>query len=307
MLQIIKISLLLLIFSISTVYGKNITPNEVYSQVSLIDDELHSILSHYNIKYNDDKINKSSKIDIDLKPRNVWQKSYEIMIKINILRDTHKLPRIQPVNMSPVLHLHPDAVYEQTQRILTELRIFKFRMNIPRNSFHTKKFINKKPLDVFIGLDKISRLLDLLYKGGLTPSFVFAENMKVYDDISLILSFLEIEDNTIPRFKNKNATPNDTFKTALQILEKIKQLQINVGMNFVDFSAFEKENAVPGDVFTLTQMIISELQTLKAYVGINSITPTALEYQTKTPIEVDQLMSWNLRKLNLINSLYKVK
>jgi hypothetical protein len=50
-------------------------------------------------------------------------------------------------------------------------------------------------------------------------------------------------------------------------------------------------------------MIIAELQTIKAYLGIPNITPAAAQYQLKTPAEVDQLMSWNLRKLNLIHSL----
>jgi len=305
MLKIIKTTLLFMF--VSALNAKSITPNEVYSQVSLINDELHSIMVHYNVKHDDEQLKQYSKVAVDLKPRNVWQKSYEIMIKINILRNTHSLPTIKPVNMSPVLHLNPDLVYEQTQRILTELKIFKFRMGIPKGSYRVKKFINKKPLDVFNGLSYLSASLDLLNKGELTPSYVFAENMKVYDDITLILEFLEIEDNTIPRFKNEDATPNDTFNTALKILEKIKQLQINVGMDFVDFSGFSKSKITPSDVFSLTQMILSELQTIKAYIGINSITSAALQYKTKTPIEVDQLMSWNLRKLNLINSLYKVK
>ncbi len=307
MFTIIKSFLLFLLLFNLTLNAKNITPNEVYSQVSLIGEEVHSIIKYYNVSHNDNDIKKSTQISVNLKPRNVWQKSYEIMIKINILRNKYGLPTIKPVNMSPVLHLNPDLVYEQTQRIITELRIFKLRMNIPKSSFTVKKFHNKKPLDVFNGLNYISASLDILNKGGLTPSFVFAENMKVYDDISLILEYLEIEDTTIPKFKNNNASSIDTLNTALKILEKIKHLQINVGMEFVDFSGFRKDNVTSSNVFSLTQMILSELQTLKAYIGLNVITSNASEYKTKTSIEVDQLMSWNLRKINLINTLYQVQ
>jgi len=307
MFQSIKFLTILFWILTSSLYANKITPNEVYSEVSLISKELHSIMAYYNIKHNDAEIKRNTKITVNLKPRNVWQKSYEIMIKINILRNRHNLPTIKPVSMSPVLQLNPDLVYEQTQRILTELKVFKFRMGIPQKSFKAKKYKGMTPSDVFNGLSYISASLDLLNKEGLTPSFVFAENMKVYDDISLILDFLEIPDNTIPRFKNLKATPNDTFNTALKILEKIKYLQINVGMDFVNFNGFKKENITPSDVFTLTQMILSELQTLKAFIGVKSTTVTASEYKTKTPIEVDQLMSWNLRKLNLIRTLYEVK
>jgi hypothetical protein len=91
----------------------------------------------------------------------------------------------------------------------------------------------------------------------------------------------------------------------MQTLQKIKQLQIVSGIDFVDFSEFKKNEATPSEVFSLTQMIIAEIQTIKAYLGIKTITPGAEKYQEKTPIEVNQLMSWSLRKLNLINSLDK--
>jgi len=302
MSQLIKLLLLLVFFS--SLNAKTITPSEVYSQVILIQKELHSIMVYYNIKDSDDKV---TQLNVILKPRNVWQKSYEIMIKINILRNTHNLPSIKPVNMTPVLHLNPDLVYEQTQRILTELKIFKLRLGLPKQQFDEERFFDKTPSDVFNGLNTISTSLDLLNQGGLTPSFVFTENMKVYDDISLILNFLEIEDKTIPRLKNKNATPYVTFETGMDILNKIKYLQINSGLDFVDFSGFRKKKIIPSDVFSLTQMILAELQTIKAYIGLKAITPHAANYKTKTPIEVDQLMSWNLRKLNLIQSLKRRK
>ncbi len=49
-------------------------------------------------------------------------------------------------------------------------------------------------------------------------------------------------------------------------------------------------------------MIIAELQTIKAYIGLKHyITPVATTYRDKTPAHVEQLMSWNLRKVSLIN------
>jgi len=55
----------------------------------------------------------------------------------------------------------------------------------------------------------------------------------------------------------------------------------------------------------MTQMVLAELQTIKAYIGIDTITPGAARYTTKTPAEVDQLMGWNLRKLDLIKSIVR--
>ncbi len=300
----IKILIMLLLF-INTTNAKNITPNEVYSQVMIITDELHYLLKHYDIQHDHDGIMKRVHLSTKLKPRNVWQKSYEIMVKINMLRREHHLPLIEPVNMAPILNLNQNLVYEQTQRISTELKIFKQRVGLKYQQNETKKYKGKTSLDVYIGLSYISASLDELNKGGVTPSFVFGENMRVYDDISLILEYFNIDDKTIPAKKNLNATTTDTFNIGMQTLEKIKHLQINAGIDFVDFSELRKDKSTPSEVFSITQMILSELQTIKAYIGLATITPSAAIYKTKTPAEVDQLMSWNLRKLNLIRTLTK--
>ncbi|NOQ31198.1 MAG: hypothetical protein GQ570_08760 [Helicobacteraceae bacterium] len=294
--------LLLLTFTLS---AKTITPNEVYSQVSLITDEVHFLLNYYGIKHENNEITKHPKVSTKLKPRNVWQMTYEIMVKINILREDNNLPVIEPVNMSPVLNLNPDMVYEQTQRILTELKIFEIRMGIKAPIFEKKIFKGKTSLDVYNALTHVSKNIDELNKGTVTPSFVFAEQMRVYEDITLLLERLKIEDKSIPSAKKLGSVPENAFDESLKLLEKIKQLQIISGINFVDFSEFKKGNESPSDVFTITQMILAELQTLKAYVGEDTITKAAIRYNTKTPSEVRQLVSWNLRKLNLIHSLNK--
>ena len=101
------------------------------------------------------------------------------------------------------------------------------------------------------------------------------------------------------------AVSEDTFDECMNILEKIKQLQIGAGIDFVDFSEFKKGNESASEVYTITQMIIAEWQTIKAYIGIEIITPSAAKYNTKTPAEVGQLVSWNLRKISLIQTLNK--
>jgi len=207
--------------------------------------------------------------------------------------------------MAPVLHLNPDLVYEQTQRIQAELKIFFTRESIEFPKIKRKTYKGKTPLDVFVGLSYVSASFDELNGGRFTPSYVFGEQMRLYDDITLILQHLQISDKTIPKKKNIDATPSDVFKESMKILEKIKQLQIIAGIEFVDFKEFQKGNETPGEVYTITQMILAELQTIKAYLEIDLITPAATKYRTKTPAEVEQLVSWNLRKLNLIKSLIK--
>ena len=296
-----------LLFGLSLLQARNITPNDVFSEVVLIKKYVRYLSEYYSIEINVDGIEKRTKVRADLKPRNVWQKAYEILVEINILRNKHGLPTIVPVNMSPVLNLNPDLVYEQTQRIQTELKVFFYRNDIEIPKFQKEVFVNKNPIDVFNGLSVISEMMDTLNGSKFTPSYVFAENMRIYDDITNILNRLGIKDNTIPAKKKKNATPNDAFSAAMKVLDKIRQLQVDVGIVYVDFSSFKKDKQTPSEVFGITQMIIAELQTIKAYLGINDITPPAKKYILKTPSEVEQLISWNLRKLNLITSLNDIR
>jgi len=77
--------LLVLVLFFNIAIAKKITPNEVYAQVGLIQDEIHHLLKYYGLKHNHDTIQHRLLVKTPLKPRNVWQKTYEIMIKINIL------------------------------------------------------------------------------------------------------------------------------------------------------------------------------------------------------------------------------
>lgn len=298
-----RIFVLLCLISLA-LSAKSITPNEVFSEVALIHDEIHYLLKHYGVKHDHKKIIMDTKIDAKVKPRNVWQKSYEILVKINMLRVSHHLSRIEPVGMEPVIYLNPDMTYEQTQRILTEIRIFKTRMGIKNLPYKHQTFKNKTPQDVFNELSHISASFDELNKTEFSHSYVFSETMRIYNDLSSILQHIKIKDNTIPSKRDPNATPLHITHKIVKILDKIKYLQRSVGIETVDFSAFFKANPTPSDVFTLTQMILAELQTIKAYIGLtNYVTEAALTYSNKSSVDVDQLMSWNLRKILLIESI----
>lgn len=295
--------LFLFLFILTGVFSKEITPSEVYGQAILIEEQTESILRHFNIDYKSIPFDRRKKIKVKIRPRNVWQKTYEILIKINILRNRFDLPSIAPTNISPVLNMNSDLVYEQTQRVLTELEIFKYRLEIPSAKLERKIYKNKNSLDVFNQLSYVSEMLDSVNQENILPSLVFGTSMRIYDDINLILNKLEIEDDTIPIEKKENASSQDNYDLNMQMLKKIKQLQILSGIAIVDFNNFNKEEASLSDVLSISQMLISELQTLKAYLDISIVSPVAVIYYTKTSNEVNQLLSWNLRKLNLINYL----
>ncbi len=299
----IKIILFVFILTIS-INAKKITPNEVYGQVRLITDEIHFLLKHYDIAHDHDGIVKKVKKSTEVEPRNVWQKSYEIMIKINMFRILNGLSIIEPVNLEPILSMNPALVYEQTQRILTEIRVLKYRIGLTNEPYKLKTYKNKTALDVFNAFSHISLSFDELNQSEIKTSYVFGETLRIYDDLSTILEHLKLTDKTMPTKKDEKINMKDILNINIKILDKIKQVQIGMGIKTVDFTEFKMDNPTKSNIFELIQMTIAELQTIKAYIGLlHYVTPASTIYEGKTLAEVYQLMNWNLRKISLIEEI----
>lgn len=297
-----KITFMLFLLCLNLYAYKTITPSDVYSEVKQIEKEVLLLKEHFGLN----KKIRYFPITSALEPRHAWQKTYEIIIKINILRHTKQMPIIEPANMQPILEIDPILTYEQTQRILTELNIFKTRLSIKKQVSKKEIFYMKRPLDVYNLLNKISLELDIINGKEFSPSYVFGESMRIYDDLAIILSNLNITNETIPPKRVKNYKPEDSYKTGILIINRLNKLKRDINLKVTSFNFFIKEKITPSDVFSLNQVILSELQVIKAYLNLNDyVTPPARKYKNKTPTDVNQLLGWCLRSLNLIKSLEK--
>ncbi len=285
---------------ISSALEHHITSSDVYSNADLIARELDLIGNHFGIT----GAITPRVVDTNLKPRHVWQKTYEVLVKINILRNKHDLPVIAVNSIEPLKHIPPVLVYEQTERIITEVKILKFRLGINKTIKRNQKFSNRSPIDVFNKLNYVSNRLDTINGEAFAPAHVFAQVMRILDDVNLIIYTLNIADDTIPPGKKADSTPADSYETALALLKEIQRLQLPAAIDRIDFSSLRTDNIVPGDVFEMSIIVLAELQTIKAYLGLrHSFTPPAKYYERKVPGDVQQILGWALRRLKLIKSL----
>ncbi len=277
------------------------TPSHVYSQAMQIEKEMELLKKHFSITTS----KKSYPVTASLKPRHAWQKGYFILLKLNVLRSKNGLPRITPDTMEPVLVMQPGLVYEQTQRILTEFAIFKARLGITAQVSPAQTYEGKKPIDVFNKLHQVSMQMDILNDEEISPTYVFAEVMRVYEDIVTLLRWLNIPDHTYPPAKMVDVAPKDSLVAAFELLHEIQRLQRDVGVERTDFSIFKKkDNVLPSDVINIVGMALAELQTVKATIDLTSFITRAAEYhEIKTPADVHQLLRWTTRKLRLIREL----
>jgi len=295
---------LLLFFLVLTLSAKTITPNDVYAHTALIQEHLKFLLKFYKIKHHHHKIINKTLLTSPVQPRDTWQKTFEILVKINILRDRHGYTRIEPIGMEPIIDLNPSMVYGMASRVLTELKIYEMREEISVPKFKLKHFSNKTPLDVFNNLSHISASFDELNHSEPSASYIFSESMRIYDDLTIILRYLSLQDNTIPTKRLKSANIKDVEQIALKMLDTIQSFQRIAGIKVTNLSQLVKKNSSRSDIYTFIGILLAELQPIKAHIGLTkSVTPPGLTYERKTIADVEQLMQWNLKKLSLIKNM----
>lgn len=286
-----------------------INPNDVYIQLLQVKADINLLKQHFNIQ---EEITIEN-IEVPLLPRHTWQKSYEVLFKLNLLRQQLNLPVMAVPSWAPTVEVSSFHVYEQIRRIQLELDLLKTYLNISSTSppVAAPSMTNSAETDQTITnnfnlLNYLSYQLDLLNGTHFNPSTVFGQAMRIFADVNTLITELEIKDDTIPAAQKIDAQPEDSFATALQLLREIKRVQNLAHIDTVDIYAFKltKTKITPTEVFGLTGIILAELQTLKAHLGLkHSFTPLANFYEDKQAAEVQQILGWSVRKLRLINAL----
>jgi len=269
-----------------------ITPSQVYAEVERIEADLLAIMRYRQVS----PVVYHRTLAVELQSRHVWQMTYEVMVKINILRRQENYPTIAVGTLNPTENLHPKMVFDQTQRILTELNLIKVRLNLVTVSPTppAKHYTGKRANDVYLLLNKVSTNLDALIGYGFTPSDVFAQVMRVNGDIDAILHALNIYDDAFPPAKKHNSQPIDAMHAAVRLLHTINQLQRKLSLPVSDVSTLmDMSHIQPADVFEMMGLITSELQPIKYALSLYHVrTPFSRYYQGKTPSDVEQLIGW---------------
>ncbi|MBF0422905.1 MAG: hypothetical protein HQL73_07920 [Magnetococcales bacterium] len=279
------------------------TPSDVFAEAVRIEKEVELIREHLGIT----AVKPVTQTRTKFLPRHSWQIGYLILVKVNIFRRQMGLPFLTPNNLNPVLELEPSAVYEQTQRILTELRLVKRRLKITREIPPQEVEADKKPADVVNKLLFVSAQMDMLNQDKFTANDAFTEVKRLNEDVGLLLDHLKIQDVAFPPAPKPDATPSDSLISAFALLAEVQRLQQLASIARVDFGPFRKTTAVePEDVFNVVILILAELQTVKAFLGLeDELTPPSRNNRDKSPSDVNQLLGYATNRLRLIQSLQR--
>ncbi|WP_459865312.1 hypothetical protein [Endothiovibrio diazotrophicus] len=277
-----------------------VTPSRVYAEALVIGQRLELMERHLGVT---EEEWQRTPLRLPLKPRHTAQLSYELLFKLNRLREQRGMPTAAAGALEPRLEVEPLVTYEQLRRVRTELDLLLVRLGIDEPAAAPPAVEGKAPIDVYNKLRELSRQIDHINGDELVPSQVFGETMRIYADINTILAALRITDETVPPTKEERATPVDAYRIGYQLLGEVQRLQRMADIPRTDFSEFEGAGKDPEDVFEMTQLILAELQTVKAHLGLRfDFTPPARHYTGKRPAEVQQVLGWCRRKLWLIDN-----
>ena len=274
-------------------------PSDVYAQAVRIEAEVDSLKRHF-------KISGKARVEAksgDLKPRHVWAKTYMILLKLGKLRRQQGLTFIVPANVEPMLDMPPSQPWGMTQRILTEIAVFKQRLDIPGQPPATVPVSGKRPIDAFNKLHQISGDLDLLL-GASTPNDAYSEALRLHEDVTALLRHQRIFDEAVPPPRRDNLQPKDSLLAVFALIGEIQRIQRTHGLATTDFKGFETgDKATPDDVLAMIQLALAELQLIKARLGMtHAITASGTYEENKTPADVVQLLGYVTAKLREVQS-----
>jgi hypothetical protein len=297
---------LLIIWTVScrAVYAADITTDDVYFQILKLNEEIKLLKQHFNITEN---VN-TPQLTIRLSPRHTWQKAYEVLFKLNVLREKIGMATLSIPSRQPMLHVSPTYSYEQVLRVLTEVNIIKRHLGITEEAKlqqSSNSIIGKTSTDNFNFLNHISEQLDLLNGLTFTPSHAFSQAIRVLDDINILLEHLNILDESIAPVRQP-AMPPDVFNLSITLLDEVRRLQRLANIESIDSAMFKilYKSPTPSEVFSMLGIVLAELQTLKGYLGLRyALTPSARHYENMSPENVFQAVGWGIRKLKLIKNL----
>ncbi|MBF0095990.1 MAG: hypothetical protein HQM04_00250 [Magnetococcales bacterium] len=280
---------------------RSITPSEVFAEAVRLEKEVALLKTHFGLS----EVRPAAVVSAHLLPRHPWQKMYIIHSKINLFRRQNGFPVQAVQSMQPVLAMEPLLVYEQSQRLLTEMQLLKMRLGIEETVAAQEVIPGKQPIDVFNKLHFVSVQWDVILRAATHLNPLYAEAKRIDVDVDTLLNALHISDLAYPPAKKSAVTADELLESSFLIMAEVQRLQQLAKLPKIDFESFRHPAEVSGaDVWNMMGFILAELQTVKASVGLlQQLTPVAEYTEEKNPAAVLQLMGYVTHKLRLIRSL----
>ncbi|SFV62958.1 hypothetical protein MNB_SM-5-783 [hydrothermal vent metagenome] len=277
--------LLLLLFSTITVYAKEKTPSDIYSQVIVLKKMIIDLRKENNI--NTPLI--PVEVQHDKKARHVLQKTLEVLTKINKYREIHHygLISVPPV---PPRRITLQNVYQNIIRLKEEIRYLLKNKN---KKYSFQQFHNKTSSDVYQQLWSVSLGFDKLLGQGFTPTDVYIQSQQIVEAIKFLRTSQRQYNNDIiiPK-KRENLHPNHALYASVELLKKIHKDEKKLWMKPVPIPEIEQKVISPTEVYDSLQTVKAEIKRITRRLGLEATFPPKKPQEKKTPSDVVQNLEY---------------
>jgi hypothetical protein len=248
----------------------NKTPNDVYAVTIEILEKLNRLKMIRGIS----KKPKNPPFIYGLKPIHTYQKGIEAIEKSIRLKSQNGFYPSQ-IPQSPLRKITPNEVYELALRldgITTILLKNDGYKKAQEYIYKTKRdvYIDKTPSDVYHNLWKISNLLDVLLAKEYSPNETYRLAKHINNKIVVLLQRLGI--NT-PKLKDNhfsNKTPQDVFEKVIKLFDYLKKIQKRLNFDTSNIIIPREKQITPNTVYNALRITNAALNEILIYLNIDN-------------------------------------
>ncbi len=274
------------------------TPSDVYVQVQLLSQDVHALRVKNKISTAWPEIVPEQ----GREPRHVFQKTLEILDKINRYRINVSHIGGITVPRFPGRDITPNEVYSVVIRLRQELALLVGEDNqfVSHIKAPASDKVNITSNDVYAALSEISTALDeTLGIRGITPSEVYIRSEQVLE----LARFLRNSQNQpIINHKPKrrsNQLPNHALHAVNRLLLHINKAEHNLWMKPINVLPVPRRVITPGDVYDAMGLVLAELQRIQFRLGLERSFAAPTLKSTKTSDDVIQNVEFAMQQLPL--------
>jgi len=276
---------LLLTFSTLQATIQNKDVNDVYAVAEILKNKIIHLAGEkkLDVKYMKlpNQFHKS--------PRQVLQKSIEVLKKINKYRQNSNLGQVSvPIYSSD--EVVSEDVYYSLIRLNIEIDLLLKNINCTHIAklSKMKKYSGKTSNDTYHMIWLASLAMDEVLGKGFSPTDNYKESVLIIDIIKFIRNSQGIYDDVIIPQKKIRKHPNHVLYATNKLLSKISKVEKKLWMEAVDVPQNPQRIITPTEVYDSMQMIVTELKRIRRRLGIERFYKIKDIDISKTPSDVLQ-------------------
>lgn len=263
--------------------GPKKTPSHVYQTVSNIGAELN-LLHDANLSSPKSNAPRYK----GRRPRHVYQKAREVLIKVNTLRWLNGVSRVE-IPQPPAREIVPGDVNVMVDASLQAVRGLRGIFGVSVKSRPAPLVTGKTPSDVYNNLARVSVMIDGLGIPSIVPNDVYRLMQTVMNEFAAIKRTRDSGTDVGGASKSKGKSPKHVYFKGLDLLKALKKLTANSNYSIaggVKLIEQTSGNVSPGHVLDLIGNILAEVSAIKSRLGIKDAMVFAAPPSGKTPSDV---------------------